>query len=154
MPNQDAISLLESDHKSLKAKLEALAETSSRAVKRRKQLLEAIRAELEAHTKIEEKIFYPAFHEHLTTEEGEKLYYEALEEHHAAKLVLADLSKADPSTPSFGGKAKVLKELVLHHAEEEEKEMFPKARKVLGKDLLSELGERMSARRQALLAAA
>jgi iron-sulfur cluster repair protein YtfE (RIC family) len=154
MATEDAIGILESDHKSLKTKLEALAETSSRAVKRRKQLYEAIRTELEAHTTIEEQIFYPAFRKHLSTSDAEKMYFEALEEHHAARVVLADLGKADPATPSFGGKAKVLKELVLHHAEEEEDEMFPKARKALGKDLLLELGERMRQRKQALLKAA
>lgn len=36
--------------------------------------------------------------------------------------------------------AKVLKDLILHHAEEEEKEMFPRATKILGKERLKELG--------------
>jgi hypothetical protein len=52
----------------------------------------------------------------------------------------------------FGAKAKVLKELVEHHAGEEEKEMFPEARKVLGKEELVALGEQMSARKKQILA--
>ncbi len=46
-------------------------------------------------------------------------------------------------SPSFGGKAKVLKELVTHHADEEEEEMFPKARRVLSLDVRCELGGKM-----------
>jgi hemerythrin-like domain-containing protein len=45
---------------------------------------------------------------------------------------------------------KVLKELVEHHADEEETSMFPKARKVLDRDELRELGERLKARKKEL----
>jgi hemerythrin-like domain-containing protein len=55
--------------------------------------------------------------------------------------------RADPSTLPFAGKAKVLKELVLHHAEEEEKEMFKNARKAISAGELREIGERMQARK-------
>jgi hemerythrin-like domain-containing protein len=37
----------------------------------------------------------------------------------------------------------VLKEQKKHHVEEEEKELFPKVRKLLGKERLEELGEEM-----------
>jgi hemerythrin-like domain-containing protein len=40
----------------------------------------------------------------------------------------------------------VLKELVEHHAEEEEEEMFPMAERKLGDDQLRELGAQMEAR--------
>ena len=46
------------------------------------------------------------------------------------------------------------KELVEHHANEEEKEMFPRAKKLLSKDELAELGARLEARKEELLAAA
>ena len=57
----DAISLLKDDHDAVEALLTELAESTSRAVKKRAELLEKIRVELKAHATIEEEIFYPAF---------------------------------------------------------------------------------------------
>jgi hypothetical protein len=50
-----------------------------------------------------------------------------------------------------GARAKVLKELVEHHADEEEKLMFPRARKLLGKPALQDLGAELEARKKELL---
>lgn len=44
-------------------------------------------------------------------------------------LVHPDLNKTAPGSIEFGGRAKVLKELVEHHVEGEEGEMFPRSRK-------------------------
>jgi hemerythrin-like domain-containing protein len=68
--------------------------------------------------------------------------------------VLPDLLKTEVTSDQFGGRAKVLKELIEHHADEEEREMFPRARVLLGKATLDALGERMQARKQELMAAA
>jgi hypothetical protein len=65
-------------------------------------------------------------------------------------LVLPDLKQTDPGNTSFSGRAKVLKELVGHHAEEEEEEMFERARECLSEDDLAQLGERMRARKEEL----
>jgi len=143
----NALSLLKDDHKKVKGLLEKLSSSTERAIKTRQHLLEQIEREIKAHMLIEEEIFYPAYKEAVSSREAEKLYYEAKEEHHAADKVMSDLLRADPSTLAFGGKAKVLKELVLHHAEEEEKEMFKKAREAMSAAELRELGERMQARK-------
>ena len=149
----DAIELLKSDHKKVRDLLGQLTDTTSRAEKTRTDLLEKIRMELEAHTTIEEEIFYPAFREAGKKDE-EEMYFEALEEHRAAgDLVLPDLLKTEVTSEKFSGRAKVLKELIEHHADEEEKEMFPKAKQLLDKQQLQELGERMQQRKQELLEA-
>ena len=57
----------------------------------------------------------------------------------------------DAGSVEFGGRAKVLKELIEHHAEEEEKEMFPRAKKLLSQDQLMELGSQMERRKGQLL---
>jgi hemerythrin-like domain-containing protein len=147
----NAIDLLVEDHKKLKALLEELAATGSRAEKGRTELLDRICLEFEVHAAIEEEILYPAFHQAKQTAEDEKLFFEALEEHRAVKeLVLPDLQDTDVTSDQFGGRAKVLKDLILHHAEEEEKELFPRARKLLGKEQLETLGGEMEARKSEL----
>ena len=78
------------------------------------------------------------------------MYHEAKEEHRAVdSLVLPDLKATSPSTLEFSGRVKVVKELLEHHIEEEETEMFPQARKLLGKAVLEELGEQMEAMKAA-----
>jgi len=148
----DAITLLKNDHKEVRALLGALEATTTRAVKKRQTLLAEIEMNLSAHTTIEEEIFYPAFREAGQKSDDNKMYFEALEEHRAAgDLVLPDLLKTDPATDNFSGRAKVLKELVEHHADEEEKEMFPRAKKLLDKAELVALGERMEQRKRELI---
>ncbi|HUJ26173.1 MAG TPA: hemerythrin domain-containing protein, partial [Myxococcales bacterium] len=44
----------------------------------------------------------------------------------------------------FEAKVKVLSENVRHHVEEEQDEMFPRVQKLLGQELLDQLGERMA----------
>src|SRR5688572_22061299 len=124
----DAIALLKAQHKSARELLKALVATTDRGVKTRKELLAKIQSELSQHMAIEEEIFYPEFKRAVETKKDKRLYYEAQEEHKAAKKVLKDIVHADPATVAFGGKVKVLMELVEHHIEEEEQEMFPKAR--------------------------
>ena len=77
-----------------------------------------------------------------------KMYFEALEEHRAAgELVLPDLLKTEVDSEKFSGRVKVLKELFEHHADEEEKEMFKRARALMSKKALEELGEQMAQRK-------
>jgi hypothetical protein len=45
--------------------------------------------------------------------------------------------------------AKVLKDLVEHHAEEEETEMFPRAKKLMDRDELLRLGAEMASAKEA-----
>jgi hemerythrin-like domain-containing protein len=147
----DAIGLLKADHERLNAFLKELAHTTPRGEKIRTELLAKVRKEIEIHMAIEEEIFYPALRSAGQNEDDAIMYYEALEEHRAARdLVLPDLLGSDVGSTSFGGRAKVLKELVKHHADEEEDDMFPRARELLDSSTLQELGERMAARKSEL----
>ena len=147
---QDAIALLKQDHKKVKGLLAQLDKTTERGADRRRKLLSQIEAEIKIHTTIEEEIFYPAYRDAVRKKDDRELYQEALEEHHVVDLVLPELKDADPAGEIFGAKAKVLKELIEHHAGEEEKEMFPKARKALGAAELRDLGRRMASRKRSL----
>jgi len=48
----------------------------------------------------------------------------------------------------------VLKDLIEHHVEEEEGQMFPKAKKAIGADGLRRLGETMKSRKEAMSSSA
>jgi hemerythrin-like domain-containing protein len=147
----DAISLLTQDHREVKRLLNSLDRTTERATSRRESLLKQIEAEIKIHSQLEEEIFYPAYKDAVRKSDGH-LYYEALEEHHLVDIVLPALNSTKTDSEEFGAKAKVLKDLIEHHAGEEESEMFPRARKAMGSDQLRELGDRMRARKQELKA--
>lgn len=141
----NAIDLLKADHERVKAILTQLSESTERGVKKRTDLLSKLEMEITIHTKLEEEILYPAFKE-AGSKEQDIMYYEAKEEHRTVdSLVLPDLQNTDPSTTEFSGRVKVVKELLEHHIEEEESEMFPQAQKLLGKEKLDELGVQMEA---------
>ncbi|SEJ11520.1 hemerythrin domain-containing protein [Pseudomonas sp. NFR16] len=141
----NAIDLLTADHERVKSILSQLSESTERGVKKRTDLLNKLEMEITIHTKLEEELLYPAFKE-AGAKEQDIMYYEAKEEHRTVdSLVLPDLKQTDPSTPEFSGRVKVVKELLEHHIEEEESEMFPQAKKLLGKAKLEELGAQMEA---------
>jgi hemerythrin superfamily protein len=141
---KDAIALLKEDHEQVRALLSQLEETTDKAVGRREKLLGTIERELTIHTRIEEEIFYPAFREAAQKKDDTKLYFEALEEHHVVDMILPEIKGTDAESEQFAAKAKVLKDLVEHHAEEEETEMFPRARKLMTRDELLRLGGEMA----------
>ncbi len=139
----NAIELLTNDHETVKKLLEELSNTTERAVKKRAELLKKIALELEVHTTLEEEDFYPAFKQAGARDEL-KMYHEAKEEHRAVEsLVLPDLLNTDPGTVEFAGRLKVLKELLEHHIEEEEQDMFQDAQKLMSKEDLTALGKQM-----------
>jgi hemerythrin superfamily protein len=146
----DAIALLKEDHKKVKGLLGDLEKSSMRGGPRAEKLVAQIDKELTIHSQIEEEIFYPAFRDAVRTKDDKKMYFEALEEHHVVKLVLPEVKEGGMAVEEFAAKCKVLKELVEHHADEEEKEMFPEARKALSRPELQELGDRMAARKKQL----
>ncbi|MCO7519121.1 MULTISPECIES: hemerythrin domain-containing protein [unclassified Pseudomonas] len=146
----NAIDLLTQDHKLVKKLLEELSATTERAVKKRAELLQRIELELRIHTELEEQILYPAIKQAGGKEE-EKMYYEAKEEHRTVdSLVLPDLLQTETGTVEFAGRVKVMKELLEHHIEEEESELFPTAKKLLGKVALEEMGQAMEAQKKLL----
>lgn len=148
----DATQLLTQDHEEVRKLLKELAGTGERATRRRAELLQEIALELKVHTTIEEEIFYPAFRQAREDPENEKIYFEALEEHRAAgDLVLPDLQNTPVDSEKFSGRAKVLRELIEHHADEEEAGMFARARKIFPEDELEALGEQIEARKQELM---
>ena len=138
----NAFELLKKDHKKVSDLFSKLEETTERGVKTREELFAQLKQELDVHARIEEQIFYPAIKE---AKETHEITLEAIEEHNVVKQLLAELEQLPVSEETWTAKLTVLKENVEHHVEEEEDEMFPKAKKVLSEEQVEALGTRMEA---------
>ena len=148
-PQMDAIALLKTDHKKVRLLLETLDKTDAPA--RRTKLLSQIETEIKVHATIEEEIFYPAFKRKAEESEEMEMFFEAKEEHGLVDIMLPKVKSSNPSSDEFAARAKVLKDLVVHHAKEEEKEMFRAAKNLFDKDELKALGARMQTRKRELM---
>lgn len=127
---RDILTTLQSEHDQLRSLFEQINATTDRASKKRMELLEQIEKSLIPHAKWEEFHFYPAFKER-ADRDGLQTHAEAQIEHQAVELtVLPEVKASDVNTPRFAGAAKVLGEMVDHHATEEETTMFTMARKL------------------------
>jgi len=135
----DAFELLKADHKKVNELFDQLDAATGKA---KLDVFNQIKTELELHTHIEEKIFYPALEK---PEETHDLTLEAYEEHKAVKTLLAELSGARAADDQWQAKAKVLRENVEHHVDEEENELFDKADDALSDEQIEALGQQMEA---------
>jgi len=149
----EATTLLIQDHETVKKLFKQFEAAGDEAYKTKKEIFERIKTELAIHMDIEESIFYPTVKAQPSEELKDEIR-EADEEHHVAKLLIAEISRMKPEDEQYDAKVTVLKENIEHHVEEEEGELFPNAKKKLGKELLEQLGEEMEERKDALKGAA
>jgi len=140
----NALTLLKNDHDKVKGILRELEPTTERATKTRTELFTKLKTELTVHEIIEEEIFYPTLKEHPKARE---IVLEGYEEHNVVDMVMGELESLSVEDETWGAKAKVMIENIEHHIEEEEGEMFEKARQVFDRNELEELGRVMEARK-------
>ncbi|MGZ3305432.1 MAG: hemerythrin domain-containing protein [Asticcacaulis sp.] len=150
MSKTDAITLLKDDHDAVKKLFEQFEAAEDKRTK--SSLAKQAILELKIHATIEEELFYPVVRKALKKAIGKEdttdLMDEADEEHHVAKLLIAELETMKASDDHWEAKFTVLSENILHHVKEEEGEMVPQARKL---DLDYEtLGQQMQARKDEL----
>ena len=142
---KDAIALLKADHEAVSLLFAEYQKT--RSVANKKALVAEICTSLSVHAQIEEEIFYPAVKAAL---KDKVLVPEATIEHASLKSLIGQLEGVEPDGEMYDARVKVLDEYVKHHVKEEQSEIFPKA-KATSLDM-AELGARMAARKEALLA--
>jgi iron-sulfur cluster repair protein YtfE (RIC family) len=99
-------------------------------------LIEKARSALNVHMLGEENLFYP---ELLKGQEDKQMSFEAYEEHGKAKESLNELVGMGSTDQTLPAKVKVLSEQLQHHIEEEEKQIFPEAQKVLSESAEKEI---------------
>ena len=133
--------LLKTDHEKAADLFERIESASG---KEKLAAFKKLKDELDVHTMIEETIFYPALK---NAAESRDITLEAYEEHRVVKDLLAELAAAKPGD-KWDAKFMVLKENVEHHIDEEENDLFKKAKDVLSTEQAEALGDQMAAEKE------
>lgn len=143
---RDALALLKADHQRVSDLFDKFEGLGDRAHKTREATVHTIIEELSVHAGIEETVFYPALRERIAADDEDQVL-EALEEHHIVKFLLSELQSLSSEDERYTAKVTVLRELVDHHVEEEESEMFKQARGAFSRTELADLGDELAAAR-------
>lgn len=133
----DAVSVLKSDHRSVEQLFKRFER--ARGASERKRLADRFIRELSIHAAIEEQLVYPALRGRLDGQAGNVL--RALEEHHLAKLAMAEIERLPAEDERFAPKVQVLIDSVRRHVQEEERVLLPAAHRLLAQDERERLGE-------------
>jgi hemerythrin-like domain-containing protein len=126
---QDVLKMLAEDHKKVTKmfeQFEKMKEKDDQDTEAKQILVDTCCAELIVHAQLEEELFYPALRDAI---DDMDMLDEAEVEHASAKQLISELSSMHPEDELYDAKFTVLGEYVKHHIEEEEKEIFPKAKK-------------------------
>jgi len=120
--------LLTEDHNKVKGLLAQLQETGDGAGKTRDKLFAEIKKDLDIHAEFEEQVFYPKARAATGMDD---VIEDGLEEHSEAKELLSKLKTMNSTSAEWLDTVEELTEAVEHHAMDEEKKLFPKARKIM-----------------------
>ena len=146
----DAIELLKQDHRKVDGLFKQFEELEDEP-EAANPIIEAAVAELQVHDRLEMEVFYPAVREAAEEEEIEDLLDEAEVEHETVRELIEKINEAGLDDEMRKARFTVLTEYVKHHVEEEEKEMFPKVKKLKELDLEA-LATEMQERKTELMA--
>ncbi|PWC59760.1 hemerythrin [Azospirillum sp. TSH7] len=141
----DIFARIKTDHDTIRSLLDKTekANGSGRAV------FEELQRELWAHSKVEEGVFYASLKK---AKEAKSETVEGLNEHHLINGLLDELNAMKTTDSGWKEKLQVLGELVRHHLDEEEEELFEEARDVLDDDRAAELGGAYDDRKKHIMA--
>jgi hemerythrin superfamily protein len=139
--HDDALALLHEDHERVKD----LFAQFDKAVERRPEIVEEVCGALNAHTQLEEELFYPAVQEHIRRG---NLVEEARVEHDTVKQLISKLQSGLLDNAARDATFRVMSRLVLQHVALEEQQLFPEVR--AGDLDLAALGRKMRERQEGL----
>ncbi|MBV8536348.1 MAG: hemerythrin domain-containing protein [Alphaproteobacteria bacterium] len=147
-PSKSLLDDLKQDHKEVKDLLKAILRSEDAS--EREESFATMKTALTAHSEAEEEMFYPLLEKE---EDSRTDALEAKVEHNIVKNLLEELeAMEDKTSDEWTAKCTVLKELVEHHVEEEESQLFKDARKVLGKERLVELADEFESAKESHMA--
>src|ERR1700730_3733803 len=109
LPEKHAIAILKKDHEKVKGLFEQFEKAETSAAK--KKIMEEALRELKIHAILEEEVFYPAVRRHV----GGEIMNEADEEHHVARVLIAELDHTTDRNDHRDAKFTVLAENARDH---------------------------------------
>lgn len=131
----DALDLLEQQHRDVASLIDRLAEETSPG--QRTALVARVVRAIEAHSRVEERCFYPAFRARIG--DGGRLY-EVFEHHALLRFAAVNLLRTRATDLRFTARLEMVRELALRHAAAEEDWAFPKAKRNLCDEELDRIG--------------
>jgi hemerythrin superfamily protein len=123
----DPVKLIKQDHRNIKALFRKFEKASRRP--ERQKLGDEIIEQLSVHSTLEEQLIYPALRARDKRLEGSLL--DAIEEHHAVKMVLAELDRMKVEDARYDAKMHFVREAVEKHIDEEESKLLPRLERLL-----------------------
>lgn len=149
----DVLTLLKQDHKTVAQMIDSVQQCEP-GEEQLTQLATQISQALTVHASIEEKFFYPELRDRAEDDDERVDVFEAFTEHDVVKHLIGLLKSGRKQPEEFKAELQVLGESVKHHVKEEESTLFALAREVMDEQELEDLGERMEAAKQRLMAGA
>jgi hemerythrin-like domain-containing protein len=138
----DIVSVLVKDHEEIKDYFRQLEAATSAS--ERRDIADALTAEVARHSVAEEMFVYPTARQVL--DNGDELVDEEIEEHSEAEELLKQWEKMAGDDAEFMPTYQKIKEGLLHHIdEEEEPKLFPELQRTLSEDKLEDLGKAVTA---------
>lgn len=126
---------LKTDHDKHRRLLRELAKTEGNSPERR-TLWNSFYYDVSAHAAAEELAFYSNL---MAESEGQAEGRHSVAEHHELDEMMQELNETDMSSPGWLSRLKSLKDRYEHHIEEEENDIFPVAKDVIGADRKGEI---------------
>ncbi len=136
----DALDLLQIDHIKLRTLFLQLRTSKSRS--RQLRLWKRIEKDFQAHSLVEETVFYPAC---LEFERLKTLILESEEEHRLAKSLIRSIDALSSDSERWLPKIYLAMENIEHHVLREENSVFPLVRRFMDYMELQNLGDRILA---------
>jgi len=133
---RNILDLLKQDHEKARYLFDRIEKSHKKEPAALQKLFAELEEELEVHMEGEERFFYSALEQH---EEARDKVLEGYEEHQVAKTLIGTFSSLATDDERWRAKVAVLKEVVEHHLQEEEKDIFKLARKALDKNQMLEM---------------
>ena len=125
---KDALALLEADHRPVEKLFDAFRKAADDDPEAKDILAQRACEELSVHTMLEEELLYPAAQEAFPDNDKVDVE-EAYVEHYLVKTLITKFETLKAGDKGFDATFKVMSEVVEHHVEEEEQELFPELRK-------------------------